>query len=81
MRDNVRASADHLRHGSRLLEDLVLAGRLAVIPADYELETGRVQFFEGRPDGAEEVQKKVQKELPMEVDLADANGTGPKPRT
>lgn len=45
MRDNVRASADHLRHGSRILEDLVLADRLAVVTADYELETGRVQFF------------------------------------
>jgi len=49
MRDNVRASADHLRHGSRLLEDLVLAGRLAVMTADYELETGRVQFFGDGP--------------------------------
>jgi carbonic anhydrase len=49
MRDNVRASADHLRHGSRLLEDLVLAGRLAVMTADYELESGRVQFFGDLP--------------------------------
>ena len=49
MRVNVRASVDHLRHGSRLLEELVLAGRLAVVAADYELETGRVQFFDGIP--------------------------------
>jgi carbonic anhydrase len=49
MRINVRASVDHLRHGSRLLEELVLAGRLAVVAADYELETGRVQFFDGTP--------------------------------
>ena len=49
MRINVRASVDHLRHGSRLLEELVLAGRLAVVAADYELETGRVQFFDGIP--------------------------------
>jgi carbonic anhydrase len=49
MRINVRASVDHLRHGSRLLEDLVLAGRVAVVAADYELETGRVQFFDGIP--------------------------------
>lgn len=49
MRINVRASVDHLRHGSRLLEELVLAGRLAVVAADYELETGRVQFFDGNP--------------------------------
>lgn len=45
MRANVAASADHLRHGSRILEDLVQVGRLAVITADYELETGKVQFF------------------------------------
>jgi carbonic anhydrase len=49
MRINVRASVDHLRHGSRLLEELVLARRVAVVAADYELETGRVQFFDGIP--------------------------------
>jgi carbonic anhydrase len=47
MRANVRASADHLRHGSRLLEELVLGGRLAVVGAEYELETGAVNFFDG----------------------------------
>jgi carbonic anhydrase len=49
IRANVRASVDHLRHGSRLLEELVLAGRLAVVGAEYELETGTVHFFEGVP--------------------------------
>jgi carbonic anhydrase len=49
MRTNIRASVDHLRHGSRLLEELVLAGRLAVAAADYELETGQVRFFDGIP--------------------------------
>ena len=49
MRVNVRASADHLRHGSQLLEELVLAGRLAILGAEYELETGRVHFFDGLP--------------------------------
>jgi carbonic anhydrase len=52
MRINVRASVDHLRHGSRLLEELVLAGRIAIIGAEYELETGRVHFLEGLPEGA-----------------------------
>jgi len=47
MRANVRASVDHLRHGSPLLEELVLAGDIAVIGAEYELETGEVHFFEG----------------------------------
>ncbi len=50
MRSNVRASVDHLRHGSRLLEELVRAGRLAVVGAEYELETGRVHFFDGVPE-------------------------------
>ena len=54
MRDNVSASADHLRHGSRIIEDLVLADRLAVVTADYELETGRVQFFGDLPATAEQ---------------------------
>lgn len=47
MRDNVCASVHQLRHGSRILEDLVLAGRVAIVGADYDLETGRVEFFEG----------------------------------
>jgi carbonic anhydrase len=46
VRANVRASAHHLRHGSRLLEELVVAGRLAVVGAEYDLETGAVHFFD-----------------------------------
>jgi carbonic anhydrase len=49
MRANVRASADHLRHGSRVLEELVVAGHFAVVGAEYELETGAVHFFDGLP--------------------------------
>lgn len=49
VRANVRASADHLRHGSALLEQLVVAGRVAVVGAEYELETGAVHFFDGLP--------------------------------
>ncbi|HKE17761.1 MAG TPA: carbonic anhydrase [Kofleriaceae bacterium] len=51
VRANVSASADHLRHGSRIIEELVQAGRVAVVGAEYELETGAVHFF----DGAESV--------------------------
>ncbi len=47
VRANVRASADHLRHGSRIIEELVVAGRLAVVGAEYELETGAVHFLDG----------------------------------
>lgn len=46
MRANVRASVDHLRHGSQILEELVLKGRLKVVGAEYDLETGRVNFFD-----------------------------------
>jgi carbonic anhydrase len=49
VRANVRASADHLRHGSPLLEELVRDGRVAVVGAVYELETGAVDFFDGVP--------------------------------
>jgi carbonic anhydrase len=52
IRANVRACTHHLRHGSRLLEDLVLAGRVVVVGAEYELETGQVHFFDGVPAGA-----------------------------
>lgn len=54
MRVNVRASADHLRHGSRMLEDLVLSDRLVVVGAEYELETGQVHFFDGVPNAEPE---------------------------
>lgn len=47
MRLNVQASCDNLRHASRLLEDLVSAGRVQVVGAEYELETGRVNLLDG----------------------------------
>jgi carbonic anhydrase len=47
MRANVRASVNQLRHGSRLLEDLVRANRLSVVGAEYELETGKVLLLDG----------------------------------
>lgn len=46
VRANVRASVDHLRHGSRILEDLVSAGRVVVVGAEYDLETGGVSFLD-----------------------------------
>ncbi|HWB74072.1 MAG TPA: carbonic anhydrase [Nannocystaceae bacterium] len=47
VRANVRASANQLRHGSRLLEESIVEERLLVVGALYELETGRVDFFDG----------------------------------
>lgn len=49
VRANIVASAAHLRHGSRILEELVLAERLLIVGAEYELETGAVHFFENAP--------------------------------
>ncbi|HYP86861.1 MAG TPA: carbonic anhydrase [Polyangiaceae bacterium] len=47
MRANVSASAGQLRNGSRLLEELRLKRGLLVVGADYDLETGVVDFFDG----------------------------------
>jgi carbonic anhydrase len=52
VRANVRASADHLRHGSALLERLIQDGSLVVVGAEYSLETGEVDFFDGAVDGS-----------------------------
>lgn len=48
-RANVSASADHLRHGSRLLEDLRLKSGLVVVGAEFDLVTGLVDFFDVDP--------------------------------
>src|SRR5215831_14030530 len=47
VRANVRASANHLRHGSELLERLVQEDGLLVVGAEYSLDTGVVTFFDG----------------------------------
>jgi carbonic anhydrase len=52
VRANVRASADHLRHGSQIIEQLIQTEGLVVVGAEYSLETGLVDFFDGVPDGA-----------------------------
>ena len=46
-RANIRASANHLRHGSQILERLIAAQGLRVVGAEYSLESGDVDFFEG----------------------------------
>jgi carbonic anhydrase len=47
VRANVRASANHLRHGSEVLEQLEEQGKLLIVGAEYSLETGLVDFFDG----------------------------------
>lgn len=49
VRANVRASADHLRHGSELLERLTAREGFLVLGAEYSLETGVVDVFDGIP--------------------------------
>jgi carbonic anhydrase len=46
VRANVRASVDHLRHGSALLEGLIQRDGLLVIGAEYSLDSGAVTFFD-----------------------------------
>jgi carbonic anhydrase len=46
VRANVIASANQLRHGSEILEELMGDG-LVVVGAEYSLETGVVDFFDG----------------------------------
>ena len=49
VRANVRASADALRQQSELLQHLSTAGRVAVVGAEYELESGEVHLVESVP--------------------------------
>ncbi len=46
VRSNVRASANQLRHGSEILEQLIHSSGLRVVGAEYSLETGIVEFFD-----------------------------------
>jgi len=47
VRANVRVSASQLRHGSDVLEQLIQREGLVVVGAEYSLETGVVDFFDG----------------------------------
>jgi carbonic anhydrase len=47
VRANIRASVKNLRRGSEILEQLVQDGSLTIVGAEYSLETGVVEFFDG----------------------------------
>ena len=47
VRANIRISVDHLRHGSAILEKMIKENGLLVVGAEYSLETGEVDFFDG----------------------------------
>ncbi len=46
VRANIRASANQLRHGSEVLENLIARASLKVVGAHYSLESGVVDFFD-----------------------------------
>jgi carbonic anhydrase len=50
VRANIRASVRNLRKGSEILEQLVQDGSLTIVGAEYSLETGVVDFFDGVPE-------------------------------
>lgn len=49
VRANIHASRDQLCHGSPILESLIECDGLLVVGAEYALETGVVDFFDGAP--------------------------------
>lgn len=51
VRANIRAAANQLRNGSPVLEMLIQREGLLVVGAEYSLETGVVDFFDGLPMG------------------------------
>jgi carbonic anhydrase len=49
VRANIRASVRNLRGGSEILEHLIQDDGLLIVGAEYSLETGIVEFFDGVP--------------------------------
>jgi len=46
VRANINASVEQLRRGSAILEDLIADDDLLVVGAEYDLETGVIDFFD-----------------------------------
>jgi len=49
VRANARAAVDHLRHGSKIIEELIESDNLAIVGAEYSLEDGQLEFFDHVP--------------------------------
>jgi carbonic anhydrase len=49
VRANISAAANQLRHGSQVIEQLIQTDNLLVVGAEYSLEQGTVEFFDGIP--------------------------------
>jgi carbonic anhydrase len=52
VRANICASVNQLRHGSEIIEQLIRDDGLLVVGAEYSLDTGVVDFFDGIPAGS-----------------------------
>jgi carbonic anhydrase len=52
VRANVRASVSQLRNSSQILEQLIAQDDLLIVGAEYDLQTGVVDFFDGLPTAA-----------------------------
>lgn len=50
VRANVRYAAEALRHGSTIIESMVRDDGLVIVGAEYALDTGVVDFFDGGND-------------------------------
>lgn len=46
VRANIEASVEKLRHGSEILENLIINDGLLIVGAEYNLETGVIDFFD-----------------------------------
>ncbi len=51
VRANIGVSVSHLRHGSEIVERLIQHDDLLVVGAEYSLDTGVVEFFDGAEAG------------------------------
>ena len=49
VRANVQAAANQLRHGTAILESLAATAGLLVVGAEFDFDTGLVDFFDGVP--------------------------------
>jgi len=54
VRANIRASVNHLRHGSQVLEQLIQDQGVRIVGAEYSLETGVVSFLDGAIETGDE---------------------------
>lgn len=50
VRANILASVETLSHGSLILEQLIDADELVIVGAEYSIETGKVEFLDGKQE-------------------------------